>query len=469
MRGVGAWLWHGYLGAGRMTLLTSQWKAGKTTLLANLVARMARGGTLAGLPVAAAKVAILSEEGPSNWEARCRKLSIGNHVSFFCRPFRGRPSPADWRGLLDSLLVLRREEGLDLVAIDPLAVFLPTGNENSATAMMDCLLPLQDLTAAGLCLLICHHPRKGTVQYGQAARGSGALPSLVDVLIEMKWHSSDGDDRRRWLRTFSRHEETPRTLLVELTAEGNDYLTHDIHHDEVSVQAGDVLFLVLEDATDRLTQRQILEQWPEDFPRPDQSTIARALKQGMAAGRILQKGTGRKNDPFLYWLAGKEEGFHPGPGASIEAVASWNDRLVTKWLATLGVPHHHVPQPRRTRPQRQLIPPQALVCNRQFLTKTPQRPAFHHGLKAPPQRQLPLTFRPRRFRSRTPRLPRPAQSPASLPCQPPTRNRGFCNCSRNRMRTKLIGKNGGACRHNQQFDRGEERLSSHTGTLLTAR
>ncbi len=66
-RGVGAWLWHGYLGAGRMTLLTSQWKAGKTTLLANLVARMARGGTLAGLPVAAAKVAILSEEGPSNW------------------------------------------------------------------------------------------------------------------------------------------------------------------------------------------------------------------------------------------------------------------------------------------------------------------------------------------------------------------------------------------------------------------
>ncbi len=208
--------------------------------------------------------------------------------------------------------------------------------------MMDCLLPLQDLTAAGLCLLICHHPRKGRVQYGQAARGSGALPSLVDVLIEMKWHSSDGDDRRRWLRTFSRHEETPRTLLVELTAEGNDYLTHDIHHDEVAVQAGDVLFLVLEDATDRLTQRQILEQWPEDFPRPDQSTIARALKQGMAAGRILQKGTGRKNDPFLYWLAGKEEGFHPGPGASIEAVASWNDRLVTKWLATLGV---HYPAP----------------------------------------------------------------------------------------------------------------------------
>ncbi len=59
----------------------------------------------------------------------------------------------------------------------------------------------------------------------------------------------------------------------------------------------------------------------------------------MAAGHILQKGTGRKNDPFVYWLAGKEEGFDPGPGASIDAVASWNDRLVTKWLATLGVPY----------------------------------------------------------------------------------------------------------------------------------
>jgi hypothetical protein len=30
------WLWHGYLGPGKVTLLTSQWKSGKATLLAGL-------------------------------------------------------------------------------------------------------------------------------------------------------------------------------------------------------------------------------------------------------------------------------------------------------------------------------------------------------------------------------------------------------------------------------------------------
>jgi hypothetical protein len=42
------WLWHGYLVPGRITLLTSLWKSGKTPLLAVLLAHMKAGGTLAG-------------------------------------------------------------------------------------------------------------------------------------------------------------------------------------------------------------------------------------------------------------------------------------------------------------------------------------------------------------------------------------------------------------------------------------
>src|SRR5271165_5891659 len=82
------WLWHGYLIAGNITLFTSQWKAGKTTLLANLLARMAHGGSLAGRSVAAGKAAVITEEAAGNWHNRCQKLGIGDHVSFYCRPFR---------------------------------------------------------------------------------------------------------------------------------------------------------------------------------------------------------------------------------------------------------------------------------------------------------------------------------------------------------------------------------------------
>src|SRR5438309_6708988 len=66
---AGSWLWHGYLGPGKMTLLTSQWKSGKTTLVSLLLARMAGGGALAGLPVAAGRAAVISEESPQLWDA----------------------------------------------------------------------------------------------------------------------------------------------------------------------------------------------------------------------------------------------------------------------------------------------------------------------------------------------------------------------------------------------------------------
>ena len=49
------WLWHGYLARGSITLLTSQWKSGKTTLLSILLGRLKTGGDLAGLRVAELK------------------------------------------------------------------------------------------------------------------------------------------------------------------------------------------------------------------------------------------------------------------------------------------------------------------------------------------------------------------------------------------------------------------------------
>src|SRR5687768_3722045 len=69
-----SWLWHGYLGPGKMTLLTSQWKSGKTTLLTLLLARMQQGGTLTGLSVSPGKALVISEESEADWQPRCAAL-----------------------------------------------------------------------------------------------------------------------------------------------------------------------------------------------------------------------------------------------------------------------------------------------------------------------------------------------------------------------------------------------------------
>jgi hypothetical protein len=311
------------------------WKAGKTTLVALLLARMAEGGTLAGLPVSAGRAAVVSEEPAAHWDARCRKLHLQDHVSLFCRPFRNRPTPAQWAGLVEGLLHLHEREGLDLVVIDPPAVFLP-GDENTVRTMMEGLLPLGELTRAGLSVLLLHHPRKGPYRPRQAARGSGALPGHVDILIEMSWYApDDAEDRRRWLRSYSRHDETRRHLLMELTPAGDDYLLHERLDDATLAESRRVLRLVLEDADERLTQKLILEQWPEDFKKPDRTTIVRALQRGMEEGDILRRGGGRQNDPYRYWLAGMEDNFFPGPAAGPDALARWARRANEKQEAWL--------------------------------------------------------------------------------------------------------------------------------------
>jgi AAA domain len=119
------WLWHGYLASANVTLLTSQWKTGKTTLLSLLLDRMKAGGEVAGLPVKAGKAAIVSEEAPAIWLERSRRHDFAGHVCWLCRPFTAKPSLSQWLALLDQLLALHERFGLALVAIDPLAWMLP--------------------------------------------------------------------------------------------------------------------------------------------------------------------------------------------------------------------------------------------------------------------------------------------------------------------------------------------------------
>src|SRR5262245_33907877 len=64
------WLWRGYLRPGNLTLLTSQGKCGKTTLVAMLLARLRTGGQLLGLPLAAGKALVVSEESAAQWRER---------------------------------------------------------------------------------------------------------------------------------------------------------------------------------------------------------------------------------------------------------------------------------------------------------------------------------------------------------------------------------------------------------------
>ncbi|MBX9626840.1 MAG: AAA family ATPase, partial [Gemmataceae bacterium] len=81
------WVWDGYLARGNLTLLTSRWKAGKTTLIAGLLRALGAGTPFLGRPVAAGHAVVLSEESPEHWAARGRAIPAGPHARLVSRPF----------------------------------------------------------------------------------------------------------------------------------------------------------------------------------------------------------------------------------------------------------------------------------------------------------------------------------------------------------------------------------------------
>src|SRR4051794_20744710 len=80
------WVVEGLIAPRNLTLLTSQWKAGKTTLLSILLGLRVAGGSLAGLAVKPGKTLVVTEEPLSLWAERARKHQFAGNVCFISQP-----------------------------------------------------------------------------------------------------------------------------------------------------------------------------------------------------------------------------------------------------------------------------------------------------------------------------------------------------------------------------------------------
>jgi hypothetical protein len=307
------WLWQGYLAPGALTLLTGQWKAGKTTLASVLLAKLKAGGELAGLPLAAGRALVISEEALGHWHRRSRHLDFGDHVGWFCEPFRGRPRPEEWRAFVEGVAELHARQDFSLVMIDALAAFFPGRGENNAGCMLEALAPLRLLTRRSLSVLVLHHPGKGEPPVGQLARGSGALSAAADVLLELRFYpKAPEDDRRRWLAAQSRFPETPRQKVIELTADGTDYVSRGTFQEEEFAARWRVLQSLLEAADWKYTRLEVRRRWPGD-QKPDKVSLARWLDRAVELGLLRKDGCGKKGRPYRYWLAEREEAWRQDP------------------------------------------------------------------------------------------------------------------------------------------------------------
>jgi hypothetical protein len=325
------WLWTGFLGAGLITLLTAFAKTGKTTLLSHFLAHRHTGTPLLDCPVQPGVTAVVTEESRSLWRPRCDRLAFGQQVCFFFHPFQRRPTQEQFAALVAQLLDLKARRGVDLVVFDTLTRMLPLRCENSVEAMQEALVPLTRLTEAGLAVLLHHHTGKGPRTPGQAARGSGALTAFADILLELHPFAVNArHDRRRLLLGFSRLEETPPSLLIELSEDGTRYNVVPEESDSDFPEYWPMLRIVLEDASEPLTRTHIRDRWLEGCPRPSIRTLWNWLTIAWAENLVARQGTGHSNSPFAYYLPHKMPEWradpiwclihrYPEPGTSVES------------------------------------------------------------------------------------------------------------------------------------------------------
>ncbi len=297
------WVLQGYLAPKGITLLTSLWKAGKSTFLAHLVKAIGCGEPLAGLSVTAGHVLIVSEESQALWAGRRDKLGIADHALFYCRPFLGKPAWGDWFEFIEHLAQLTKKRNLVLVCLDTFSAFNPCQDENDAAEMLKALTPLHAISEAGAAVLLSHHPRKGDGNEGQASRGSGALPGFVDIIVEMRRSSStDRTSRQRVLTAYSRYDETPSELVIELAEDGSRYLSLGSKPEADRKSRWATIGEILPGDPPGKTPEELLEVWPNER-KPGKRTLEQDLSQGAELGRWSMAGAGRKGDPFRFWTA----------------------------------------------------------------------------------------------------------------------------------------------------------------------
>jgi AAA domain len=304
------WIWDGYLARGNLTLLTSLWKTGKTTLLAGLLQRLRTGGEFLGRRCMAARVVIVSEESRDHWSERARTMPIGPHAQLLARPFLARPTPVVWRDLIDRAIELRTANELDLFVVDPLASFLPGHSECDAGTLLEMLQPLQRLAGAGAAVLLLHHPRKERSEEGSTARGSGALLGFVDIILELhRVGRLQSDARRRRLIGLSRHKRTPPLVVYEwdpttgeFTGLG-DLLGQRFRDNWKQLQA------ILARRERAASHDDLLMDWPADRDKPSPSVLYEWLARAHEEKLVRREGQGIRSDPYRYRLPNADDAY----------------------------------------------------------------------------------------------------------------------------------------------------------------
>lgn len=290
------WLWHGYLAQKAVTLLSAKPKAGKSTLVFDLLRCMGDGQPCCGRSTRRARVLYVSEESASPLREKADKLGLGAGAHVTVLVHRRLDRGVTWAQLVGAIGEMA--DRFDVVVFDTynaLAGFRGD-QENGTGDQLDRMAPVKWLAERGLAVLLITHDRKseGSSRVDQI-RGGNALVGEADIIVQLDKVS--GDATARVLHGVGRFDATPTTWTVRL--EDGRFVAADDAVAVVEQESHAEIAELLDTAATQTGGWLSARAFAPILELSDQQT-KRRLDSAVEAGYVRPRGNGTKSSPTEY-------------------------------------------------------------------------------------------------------------------------------------------------------------------------
>lgn len=297
------WIVHGLIPAGSLNFLVAKPKVGKTTLARSLALAVAQGREWLGYATAHGEVWYLAFEGRlADHMSHFVQLGVTIHDPLAVQ--EQRPFP----GHLDAMFETMRERKPSLVVIDHMQLALQLPKMNDVGLVTLALQPFIEFTReTGCAVLFLAHARKGQSGFGDedaidALAGAGAFGAACDTYILLK-KSRGTSGAYRTIETVQRVGESLDPTVLEFSKDTGLLRfagsAHGYREDTIASELIAVLTAHGEPMGDF--------EWLAQIPGHKATKLAARTKL-LRANKIRRvAGTGKKGDPYRYWVTGNIE------------------------------------------------------------------------------------------------------------------------------------------------------------------
>jgi hypothetical protein len=256
-----------------------------------------------GRPTRRSPIVYLSEQSPASFREALRRADSLERDDFrvlFWHDAIGMPWPAVVRAARAEAVRI----GARVLVVDTLGQFAGVKGdaENNAGAALEAVAPLQEAAAVdGLAVAILRHERKGGGEVGDSGRGSSAFAGAVDVVLRLRRPEGAARPGVRVLESLSRFDQTPDTLVIELTDTGYVALGDT---EAVAAEEARAAVLMAAPASEDEAMREADLLSAADVKR----TVGQGvIREYLETGRLCRVGEGKRGDPYRYWCPGDGE------------------------------------------------------------------------------------------------------------------------------------------------------------------